>query len=217
MKTNFYFLKKIKYKTRTNSFYFNLISNTSFLYTQQLCLRQCIQKEVIVKCNCTDPAFVSFFKSWPSCADTFKCPNDYYNTLEFMKYVEDICVKQCPLECYHTLYKTLTYSFHLIGENYVSLIKDRKSLVSDFVNRTLDAYTAKESVVKVNIFYDSLSFIESTESPQMTLVTLLSSMSGNLGLFLGVSFFSICEIVEFSLEIYFERKKMMKRKIINFQ
>ena len=109
-----------------------------------------------------------------------------------------------------TLYKTSTYSFHLIGENYVKIIKERKNLVSDFVNRTLDTLTAKESVVKVNIFYDSLSYNELTESPQMTLVTLLASMGVNLGLFLGVSFFSICEIVEFSLEIYFERKKMMK-------
>jgi len=35
---------------------------------------------------------------------------------------------------------------------------------------------------------------------------MLASIGGNLGLFLGVSVFSLCEIVEVALEIYFVKR-----------
>ena len=172
--------------------------------------------EVINRCNCTDAALLSFLSIKPSCPDGFKCPNEYYNKTEFTTYVQDVCLKECPLECYHSLYKTTTSSFNLIGENYIKSIKERPNLVSDFINRPIDAQTAKESVAKVNIFYDSLSYIELTESPQMTLVSLFASVGGNLGLFLGVSFLTVCELIEFLFEVYYQRKKTSKVESIEF-
>ena len=62
--------------------------------------------------------------------------------------------------------------------------------------------------MSVNIFYESLSYMESTESPKMNIVSLLASMGGNLSLFLGVSVFTLAEIVEVVIEIYFIVKRM---------
>jgi hypothetical protein len=56
--------------------------------------------------------------------------------------------------------------------------------------------------VRVNIFYDSLSYVETTESPQMDLISLLASIGGNLSLFLGVSVLSLFELVEVALIIF---------------
>jgi hypothetical protein len=55
----------------------------------------------------------------------------------------------------------------------------------------------------LNMFYDSLSYILTTESPQWDAVSLLGSIGGNLGLFLGVSLFSLCELIQVAVEIYF--------------
>ena len=41
----------------------------------------------------------------------------------------------------------------------------------------------------------------------MNIVSLLASIGGNLSLFLGVSVFSLCEIIEVLIEIYFIVKK----------
>jgi len=71
----------------------------------------------------------------------------------------------------------------------------------------VDATTAKNSFVRANIFYNSLSYKETNELPQMDLVSLLGSIGGNLGLFLGVSVFSLAEIVEVLIEIYYVIKK----------
>jgi hypothetical protein len=65
---------------------------------------------------------------------------------------------------------------------------------------------AANSFVKLNIFYDSLSFELSTESAKMNIASMLASIGGNLGLFLGVSVFSLCELIVMSIEIYFVKR-----------
>ena len=44
----------------------------------------------------------------------------------------------------------------------------------------------------------------------MDWVNLLASIGGNLSLFLGVSVFSVCEIIEVLIEIYFIKNKSNK-------
>jgi len=41
----------------------------------------------------------------------------------------------------------------------------------------------------------------------MTIMSILAEIGGNLGLFLGVSLFSICELIEVLMEIWYLRLK----------
>ena len=118
----------------------------------------------------------------------------------------------CPLECSRIKYKTSISFNQLNGNPYISLIKKSPSLSSDFINRRLDATQAEKSIVKVNIFYESLSYTLSTESPQMDMVSLLANIGGNMGLFLGVSVFTLAEILNVLIEVYFiSRNNINKR------
>jgi hypothetical protein len=94
-----------------------------------------------------------------------------------------------------------------MGDDFVDYIKENKNLAEDFIQTQTDPESAAKSVVKVNIFYESMSYELSSESPKMDIVSLLASVGGNLGLFLGVSVFSLCEIIEVVIEIYFVNKK----------
>jgi hypothetical protein len=94
-----------------------------------------------------------------------------------------------------------------MGDDFVDYIKENKNLAGDFIQTQIDPESAAKSVVKVNIFYESMSYELSSESPKMDIVSLLASVGGNLGLFLGVSVFSLCEIIEVVIEIYFVNKK----------
>jgi len=89
-----------------------------------------------------------------------------------------------------------------LGDDFVEYIKYNDNLSTDFVTTRINAINAAKSIVKVNIFYESMSYELSTESPKMDIVSMLASIGGNLGLFLGVSVFSLCEIVEVALEIF---------------
>ena len=111
----------------------------------------------------------------------------------------------CPLECNRTEYRTNIYAVQLIGDKYVDAINANRNLSKDFVARNLTAQSALSSIVKLNIYYDSLSYQLSTESVKFDIVALLSSIGGNLSLFLGVGVFSLCELIEVFLEVYFIR------------
>ena len=60
---------------------------------------------------------------------------------------------------------------------------------------------ARKSVSKINIFFESLSYDISSESPQMDVISLVATMGGNLGLFLGVSLLSVGELITTLIEL----------------
>jgi hypothetical protein len=63
-----------------------------------------------------------------------------------------------------------------------------------------------ESVVAINVYYNSLTYTLSTESQLRDVVSLLAYVGGIVSLFLGVSFFSIFEVIEVLLNIYYIKK-----------
>jgi hypothetical protein len=192
---------------------YNLIGQSEYAYTQQLCLIQCLQQKFIEQFNCTFPYLLSLFTNTSACN---------WHTLDFLfsnwkrissgDYINQYCPTFCPLECNQTLYETSISSYQLIETPYISSIKSNPNLASDFINRSIDSSNAKESILTVYIFYKSLSYTLTKESPQMDHVALLGSIGGNLGLFWGVSVFSLCEIIQVLIEIvfYFRTKKNNK-------
>ena len=119
----------------------------------------------------------------------------------------------CPLECNQTLFKSSISSYQLIGEQFKSNILNNSNLISEFIKRELDSLSIKESFVNVNIFYSSLSFILTTESPQMDWISLLGSIGGNLSLFLGVSVLSLCELIHTLVESVMLVKRRLKKRL----
>ena len=188
---------------------FNLIAQSPYDYSQQLCFAQCIQKKSIEKYNCTLFYLVSLFNAT-------QCKSSQYSEILSSSvdafdsdFISKVCLPQCPLECNQTLFKASLSSSRLLGRRFYfeSVIKN-PNLANDFIDRILDSSAIERSIASVNIFYESLSYMESTETPQMNIVTLLASMGGNLSLFLGVSVFTLAEIVEVAIEIYFIVKRM---------
>jgi hypothetical protein len=135
----------------------------------------------------------------------------FHDSTDFFdsNFISKNCESLCPLECNQTLYKTSITTNQLIGNDvYMMKIKNNSKLRSDFTNRTIDSKNARESFVRVSVFYQSLSYTLSHESPQMDGVALFGSIGGNLSLFLGVSLFSLCEIIELIMELIFIRKSV---------
>ena len=185
---------------------YNLISQSDYMYTQQLCFFQCYQKYLLEKFNCTYEWFFSIYNA-TLCIGVFESEDDFNG-----KFLTKHCKHLCPLECDQILYKTSLSSSSMIENGYyLGRIKNNPNLSMDFINRTLDSQTVRESIVAVNIFYESLSYSLTTESPQMDVASLLGSIGGNLGLFLGISVFSICEVIEVVIEIIliFRKRNVM--------
>ena len=139
-----------------------------------------------------------------------ECGNKFFNE-NFTKnnFIHSYCLTLCPLECNQSDIKVTSSFSQLNGDKYLAVIKEKNKLMKDFVERKVDATSARESIVKLKIYYDSLSYTISTESPKMDVVALLSNIGGNLGLFLGVSLISVCELIEALIQILitFKSKK----------
>ena len=191
---------------QTKDFYsdlYDIIVKSDYEYNQQFCFSQCVQKEIISLYNCSYPFSFSLLNSEQCINETkLNLTEAYYFKLISDSFLEDNCRSLCPLECNSTEYHVSVSSVQIIGDYYADFLKENPNLLQDFVTRPVNARTAQESVVVMNIFYDSLAYTKSTEIAQMDLVALLSNIGGTLSLFLGVSVFSLFEIVEVLFEIY---------------
>lgn len=125
-------------------------------------------------------------------------------------FIQRKCLSQCPLECYATKFSHDISSHTLLGNTYVKLLSENPKIRGDFLTRNITNDVAKESVARLIIYYDTLSYTVSEEKPIWSLVSLIASIGGNLGLFLSVSLFSLCEIVTAFIESIFLFKNRRK-------
>ena len=199
--------------TSYDSALYNLIVASPYDYSQSFCFRQCLQQLFMQNCKCRASFFVSVFGSavriCTTTEENFCLFNAYYTIYLVNNYPTVTCLPQCPLECSSNSFTYSLSTTNLLGESYVTDIKANKNLSDDFIMRSINAYEASRSVVKVNIFYESLSYTSTEESPQWDIVNLIATIGGNLGLFLGLSLFSLGEILItlFELTFYFIEKK----------
>ena len=101
------------------------------------------------------------------------CNRNISNTLEF----ESDCLQQCPKEC-------TTTKFDILHNN------------PDLVSNSSDKLT-------FHIWYLDLNYIEIRQTPKMSDFSLLNEIGGALGLFVGVTFLSILELLEYLFEVFF--------------
>jgi hypothetical protein len=60
-----------------------------------------------------------------------------------------------------------------------------------FINYTNNFNELKNSIARINVYYEDLGYTQIDDSPAMNIVTLLGTLGGNLGLFLGNLLFFI--------------------------
>lgn len=101
------------------------------------------------------------------------CPKRLRYSEEF----DDKCSQQCPEECVLIKFDTRVISY-----------KDWE-------------HTDSNNQV-IQIQYSELSYIEIRQTPMMTGFTLIAAVGGALGLFIGIRFVSIVELVEYLTEIF---------------
>ena len=137
----------------------------------------------------------------------------YLSYYAISKFIQETCVPQCPLECNSTQISYSSISYDILGDAYVDYIKQNANLSSDFKTVPIDTERARQSVARMNIYYDTLSYTISEDFAKWDIITLIASIGGNLGLFLGVCMFSFVEIFTTLLQIYFYQKK--NKRIMN--
>jgi hypothetical protein len=188
----------------TSSDLFNKIKSSPYDYTQSFCLQQCIQQYLNEKCSC---GFAPFWtrEIFPNVCDnldkiwcTFKAfLNDYIPNDYSTKY----CLPKCPLECNSTEFSYALTSQAVVGTLFAALVKSRPVYASDFTTTTpINDVTSSNKFVELNLYYDSLTYTTSTDSPSMDIAAFLANVGGTLCLLLGISLLSVCELIHVIIE-----------------
>ena len=183
---------------------YRLLYHSAYQYTRETCFVQCYQSRLGQECLCVDSYYLSLLVDKGFCLTEaeLNCSAEFWQDFDWNE-----CLDSCPLECNQTVYAKSISSVNSLGHYNALLIGESPNLASDFGQRVISAEMTARSFVGVSVFYETLSYALVTEAEKMDIVGLLAGIGGNLGLFLGVSIFSFCEIIEIVLELYFIRRK----------
>ena len=151
------------------------VYNFSFIqqntvYSSSACANDCFHAQIANACNCT----LSEYDQWasiPLCLIRDACCVLAQQTIAISCH----CLSACNTNVYELTNSYSTFPASLFARDYL-----------------LDA---GDDLLTANIFYESLSIIEQTTSFSYGVISLLSDIGGQLGLFLGISIISLFEFL----------------------
>ena len=168
-----------------------------------MCYDLCQTKLILDQCECINLDRYAFFPNSKICSSNDPSLQDLNRKFLSHDFIISSCLQLCPLQCNRTIYKTSISSSLLLKDAYISKIKGSINLSEDFLNSRA-SYDSHSSIVKVYVFYETLTYVESNERAQSTsILTLASTIGGIMSLFLGVSVLSLFEVFDVFLEYYY--------------
>jgi len=119
---------------------------------------------------------------------------------------EKDCDHLCPLECESTQYKIFESKSQLAATTDIE--KYSKELIPKIEKKLNITINSKDefnqNYLELFVFFDSLQYTKISQTPKTTLSALISNLGGSTGLFLDLSFISVCRAIEFFLGIIFK-------------
>ena len=192
-------------------------SNRDSIYpgknTLQMCFSSCAYMQMYKMCSGVKPEMKVFMneKEFPLKADIrnasfSKCQQKSLSHLDFQGCD---CSEHCYEEIYTTAIDRNPWPQYWQAPSYVKLIND----IEGKTNRTLSTIEIRERLLKVSIYYEDLEEHVSEEQPLYDLLTIVSDLGGQMGLFMGASLLSLAEIVALTV-IYFKGRFARSDKAI---
>jgi acid-sensing ion channel 5 len=186
-----------------NSYFYDILTQSNKSYRQSDCFELLLQRNVIKNCSCYDLQFPQLYNATPCLNLTqIGCASDQY--FSFWDENSNTFTSECPLEC-ESVDFDFTYS--------ISDLDIERFYINRFYqkpNEDVDLASLKKRVVDIYVYFTQLKYTEITEMPTTTVIDLLASVGGTIGLFVGISVLSFVEIIEFIMEsifIYLEKRK----------
>ena len=113
-----------------------------------------------------------------------------------------MCSSECPLECDSISYELSLSTANFPTRIFSKILKQRDTIKSQFEpNETISYESLKECVLALDINYAELKYKVISESASKTIIDLIASIGGTIGLFLGTSLLGIVDIIESAFKL----------------
>jgi len=174
---------------------YTFMVNSNRTYRQYDCLYLCLQQVITQKCGCYYTKY-PMFNLAKACLNLTEliCINGI--ELGFANGYSQNCLSKCPLEC-----ESVTYDYSVSTLDFPSR-EFYKTTINDKIygaNITYELY--KENFLSLNMFLSSNKYTQIMEIPKISVIDLISSLGGSIGIFLGLSIFSLIEVLELFFQI----------------
>ena len=124
------------------------------------------------------------------------------------------CYQKCPIECVEVKYDLRVSASAFPTEWYAGVL-NRNVRFNELINKYSfflvnyeDNYARlKNAVARVNVYYDELTYTEIDKSPSVTVSALLGVLGGNVGLFLGKSYFFRLKHYSFTKKVFIKKNR----------
>lgn len=185
---------------------FRTIIKTGKKYRRMDCYDLCYQKSAIKECKCQDVTILPLSQSIEFCIDFDKLQCNFQNFVNFCSSdVKQKCSGECPFECESIKYRLSTNYLNYPTESYANILLSDASIRNKFGenNSKISFERLKRNILSVNVFYDELKYVSFQELEKTSTIDLVAGIGGTLGLFIGVSFLSLIEILEILMRVFF--------------
>jgi hypothetical protein len=156
-------------------------------YRQKYCFEICYQTAVVNNCSCYDPQYPNtnsslFVNNLDYCLtiDDLFCMNLIKLYFAENGFTKD-CSNSCPVECVSVSYAKYVHAAKYPTERYLNLLLKQTKLIKKFSNYSQSSpdleNLIKNSVAKINVFYNEISYKALIESPSLTLPVMLGKKS----------------------------------------
>jgi hypothetical protein len=165
---------------KTNKQIIDYLKSINRTLNRELCIDICFDLDYLEKnpCNCTEKQ-VNLGSVWNRCVlkGLKRTENSSQCSLDYFRnvYLKDLANEKCPQQCQMTTY-----------------LVETKVTTTGMTNQ-----------VKFRVYYKTLKHTVINQSPKMILSDLISNIGGIIGVFLGISFLSFIEIIDFILQIIY--------------
>ena len=173
------------------------------LYTSKNCEQSCLQHELHAQCGVLDAAVtfnlrqkgmkVPYVINNNVTAEQTACAMLFYNLI-----LNGEIKCDCPLPCSEETLKTKTSSSKWPSKADMAYYRP---VLAQILNKTkVSEQFVSDNLLSVQIFFDSMDYLEMTEVPAISEASIFASIGGAIGLFLGASCYSIVEFFAFVLK-----------------
>lgn len=158
-------------------------------YTQEGCQFECFANFIWEKCGCR------IVSSRGNTNDRVCYSIDDKCVLEAgeMTKVDGYRCEECPVPC-----EVVKYSAEV---SYADFPDPTNKMIMNYFGYSLDY--ARNNLIYLQIGYKSLSYQKYKQQPDFDAGSLLGEIGGNMGLFLGCSLLTICELLDFVAGVVF--------------
>lgn len=169
-------------------------------YSFIACEKACIQSTLREQCGCIDD-INTLFTDIPICDILNKnqalCQQKIYGMFENNELACN-CVQRCNETYYGIQYSTAKWPSEKYEGYLFSAISDHPTVRHVLQNGIEDTL---RNVVRLNFMFEELNKQEIKEEPKWAVFDLLAAIGGSMGLYIGVSLITICEVIDYTIDM----------------